>query len=408
MKKSIEHQIDYTYKFRLYPTKQQEQKLAQHFGCVRWTYNHFLDRRVKFYLNAKEKQLDKKHLNYYDDAREITELKQEFPWLKDVNSQSLQHALKNLEAGFNRFYKKLAKFPRFKNRRAKQSFQIPQHVKVKDDKLYVVKFREGIKVKIHRPIEGDIRRATISKNKAGQYFVCLGVQRYIKKLPKNKKAVGVDWGVKDLATCSNGKVFPNIRPYRNSEKKRRVLAKALSRRQKGSNGREKARRALAKIDLRIANIRNDHLHKISHQLVSENQTIVMEDLNVKGMLANRRLSKSVWDCSLYELTRQIAYKCEWYGREFIQVNRWFPSSKTCGHCGYVNDALTLSDREWTCPRCEAALDRDMNAAKNILRQGLHEKNRTVGTTEIADRHGVRPALSGQLSGSEAPLSLAAG
>ena len=399
---------DYTYKFRLYPTKEQETKLAKHFGCVRWAYNHFLDRRVKFYLDAKEQDLEKKSLNYNDDARELTIIKKEITWLNEVNSQSLQHALKHLESGFNRFYKKLAKFPRFKNRRAKQSFRVPQHVKVKDNRLHIVKFREGIKVELHREIEGKICNATISRNKAGQYHVCIGVQRHIPKLKPNENQVGVDLGVKTLVTCSNGKAYKNIKPYRNLQERRRIYAKALSRTVKGSCGREKARRKLAKLDLKIVNIRNDHLHKISNQLVSENQTIVMEDLNVKGMLSNRRLSKAIWDCSLSELTRQIKYKCKWYGRKFLQVSRWFPSSKTCGICGYVNDGLTLKDREWTCPRCEVKHDRDANAAKNILRQGLNQENRTVGTTEIADCLGVRPALSGQLIGSEAPPSLAAG
>lgn len=368
---------DYTYKFRLYPTQEQEIKLAKHFGCARWCYNYFLDRRVKFYLTAKEKDLAKKSLNYNDDAKALTELKQqtETEWLNEVNSQSLQHALKHLDSGFNRFYKKLAKFPKFKSRKSKQSFRVPQHVAVEDGKLYIVKFREGIEVNLHRPIEGEIRNATISRNKAGQYFVSIGVQRHIKKLPKSKRSVGIDLGVKALATCSDGTTFPNIKPYRTLEKKRRILAKNLSRAVKGSKGREKARRKLAKLDNRIRNIRQDCLHKISHRIVSENQTIVMEDLNVSGMMKNRKLSKSIWDCSLYELVRQITYKAKWYGREFLQVSRWFPSSKTCGNCGYINDTLTLSDREWTCPRCECKLDRDRNAACNILRQGLNENNR---------------------------------
>ena len=386
--------VNYTYKFRLYPTKEQETKLAKHFGCVRFVYNYFLNRRIKFYLKAKEQNLEKKSLNYNDDARELTSIKKEFTWLKEVNYQSLQHALKHLESGFHRFYKKLAKFPRFKNKRAKQSFHVPQRVRVEGNRLYITKFREGIKVKLHRPIEGKICNATIIKNKAGQYFVCIVVKRHIEKYEPNENQVGVDLGVKTLATCSDGKIFPNIKPYRTLERKRRILAKALSRKIKGSRGREKARRKLAKLDLKIANIRKDYLHKVSHKLVSENQTIVVEDLNIKGMMNNRKLSKSIWDCSLYELVRQIKYKCKWYGREFLQVSRWFASSKICGSCGYVNDGLTLADREWVCPRCSMKHDRDRNAAKNILRQGLNQENRTVGTTGIADRLGVRPALAG--------------
>jgi len=368
---------DYTYKFRLYPTKEQEIKLAKHFGCVRWIYNHFLDKRIKFYLEAKEKDLAKKSLNYNDDAKALTNLKKqtEVKWLNEVSCQSLQHALKHLDSGFNRFYKKLAKFPKFKKRNNKQSFRIPQHVKVENTKLYIVKFKEGIKINLHRQIEGKIRNATISKNCAGQYFVCIGVQRHIKHLPKIDKSVGVDLGIKSLATCSDGTEYKNIKPYRTLEKRRKVLAKNLSRSVKGSKGREKARKKLAKLDNYIRNARQDHLHKISHKIISENQTIVMEDLNVSGILKNRKLSKAIWDCSLSELVRQIEYKSKWYGREFLQVSRWFPSSKTCGNCGYINDNLTLKDREWTCSRCEMKHDRDVNAAKNILKQGLNEQNR---------------------------------
>lgn len=386
----MEQHTDYTYKFRIYPTKEQEIKLAKHFGCVRFVYNHFLDRRVKFYLESKEKDLEKKSLNYNDDAKELTKVKNELNWLNDVNSQSLQHALKHLDSGFNRFCKNLAKFPRFKKRNHKQSFRVPQHVEIRGNKLYIVKFREGIEIILHRPIEGEIRNATINKNKAGQYFACIGVQRHILKLPVMEKAVGIDLGVKSLVVCSNGETYPNIRPYRNLEKRRRVLAKALSRTKKDSKGREKARLRLAKLDNYIHNVRQDHLHKVSHKIVSENQTIIMEDLNVSGMMKNRKLSKSIWDCSLSELVRQITYKANWYGRNLVKISRWFPSSKTCGHCGYINDNLTLADREWECPRCKTKLDRDKNAAINILRQGMNKENRTVGITGIASCHGVRP------------------
>jgi putative transposase len=372
---------DYTYKFRLYPTKEQETKLAKHFGCVRWIYNHFLDKRVKFYLNAKEKDLAKKSLNYNDNCKDLTDVKVETKWLSEVNSQSLQHALKHLDSGFNRFYKKLAKFPKFKKKSNKQSFRIPQHVEVKEGKLYIVKFKEGIKLKLHREIQGEIRNATVSKNCANQYFVCIGVRRKINKYLFNDKSVGIDLGVKDLVTCSDGTIFKNIKPYRTLEKRRKVLAKSLSRTKKESKGREKARLKLAKLDNKIKNIRLDYLHKISHKIVSENQNIIMEDLNVNGMMKNRKLSKSIWDCSLYELVRQIQYKSKWYGREFLQVSRWFPSSKTCGNCNYINDNLTLNDRNWTCPRCEKQIDRDLNAAYNILRQGLNEQNR--GNHEVS-------------------------
>ena len=398
---------DYTYKFRIYPTPEQEIKLAKHFGCVRWCYNHFLDKRVKHYMTAKEQDLEKKSLNYNDDAKALTELKQETEWLNEVNSQSLQHALKHLDSGFNRFFKKLAKFPKFKSKNNKQSFRVPQHVKVEDNKLFIVKFKEGIEVKLHRQIEGEIRNATITKNCAGQYHVSIGVQREIKKLEHNDNVIGIDLGLKTLATCSDGTIFENIRPYRTLQARRRILAKNLSRTVKGSKGREKARKKLAKLDNHIRNIRQNHLHKVSHKIVSENQTIIMEDLNVSGMMKNRKLSKSIWDCSLSELVRQISYKSKWYGREFLQVSRWFPSSKTCNECGYINDGLTLADREWKCPRCETLHDRDFNASVNIKRQGLNEHNRGNHGDSCLPWHKTS-AQQGLPIGTEAPPSLAAG
>mgnify|MGYP003335589485 CR=1 FL=1 len=368
---------EYTYKFRLYPNKEQEIKLAKHFGCVRWCYNHFLDKRVKYYLESKEKNLKKKSLNYNDDAKALTEIKKKeaTKWLNEVNAQSLQHALKHLESGFNRFFNKLSKFPNFKKKNNKQSFRVPQNIKIKNNKLYITKFMEGIEIRLHRKIEGEIRNATVTKNCAGQYHVSIGVQREIKKLKPNNKVIGIDLGIKTLITCSDGTIYENIKPYRNLESRRRILAKNLSRTVKGSKGREKARRKLAKLDNYICNVRKDHLHKVSHKIVSENQTIIIENLNVSGMLKNRKLSKSIWDCSFSELVRQISYKSNWYGKELIQVSRWFPSSKTCSNCFYINDNLTLADREWNCPKCEIKHDRDLNAAINIKRQGLNQLNR---------------------------------
>jgi len=187
-----------------------------------------------------------------------------------------------------------------------------------------------------------------------------------------------------------------LKPFRKYEKRIRFLNKALSRCEKGSKGREKARRRLAKVHEKVADIRNDHLHKVSRTLVDENQVIVVEDLNLKGMMANRKLSKSIWDCSLFELVRQIKYKADWYGRQVVQVDRWFPSSKTCSKCHFIKDDLTLSDREWTCYRCKEVHNRDVNAAQNILVQGLNLLNKVsaVGTTVSAKCLGVSPASAG--------------
>jgi len=402
---------EYTYKFRLYPDNEQQVLLSKHFGCIRWVYNHFLDLRTKHYLDSKEKQLKKKSLNYFDDAKSLTEIKHqsETEWLSECNSQSLQHALKHLDGAFNRFFKKLGKYPRFKKRNSKQSFRVPQFVKVEDGRLFFPKFKEGIKIDQHRTIEGKIQNATILKNQAGQYFACIGVQREIETKPKTDKMVGIDLGIKTFAVCSDGTVYPNIKPFRSLEQRMRLRNKELSRTQKGSAGREKARRKLARLHLKIANKRNDHLHKTSSKIVDENQVIVLESLNVKGMMANRKLSKSIWDCSWSEFVRQIEYKSEWYGRTVVRVDRFFPSSKTCNHCGCINENLTLEDREWTCC-CGVRHDRDLNAARVILRQGQNLLNvATVGTTEIADCLGVRPDVKvRQPIGSETHPSLAGG
>jgi putative transposase len=306
-------------------------------------------------------------------------LKKEKTWLKETNSQVLQFSLKCLQTAYNNFFAKRAKFPRFHARKNKQTFTVPQHVSFEDGKIYFPKFNEGIKVKLHRKIEGTIRHATVSKNCAGQFFVAILVEREIKPLRKLKKEVGVDLGITTLAMPSSGKPFQNIRPYRNLEQKLRVLNKDLYRKEKGSKNREKVRLKLARLHNKISNIRKDHLHKVSRQIIDENQVICLEDLNIKGMLRNRCLAKPISDVSLSELVRQIEYKGNWYGRTVIKIDRWFPSSKMCSSCNYVMETLPLDVREWTCPHCECKHNRDRNAAKNILNEG----KRTVGITGLA-------------------------
>jgi putative transposase len=389
--------INYTYRFRLYPNVDQRRRLGQHFGVCRFVYNFFLDHRNQLYRENKERS------SYHKDCAKLTNLKQELDWIGDANSQSLQQELKNLDTTFNRFFKKQASFPRFHSKkRDKQSFRVPQFVSVSGDKIKFPKFREGITVNLHRAIEGDIKFATVSRNRAGQYYVSITVDREMEDLPRVNKEVGIDLGIKTLAVCSDGQVYENIKPYRTLENRIRILQKALSRSVKGSNTREKTKKKLAKLHQRIADIRNNHLHKVSHKIISDNQAIYMEDLNVTGMLRNHKLAKAIQDVSLYELVRQIGYKALWYGRTLTKIGRFYPSSKACSNCGFINEALTLADREWTCPRCKAKHDRDYNAAMNILYEG----KRTVGTTGLAGCPDVSPALSRQLVGSEIIGSLA--
>jgi putative transposase len=378
----------YTYKYRMTPNKEQQAKLAAHFGCVRFVYNHFLAQRKELYLQTKE------GTNYNKQAGELTELKKELTWLKDTNSQSLQHSLKCLQASYNNFFSRRTKFPRFHSRKGKQSFTVPQFVKVENKCIHFPKFNEGIKLRLHRPLEGEIKHATISRNKAGQFFACILVEKDIKPLPMRKTEVGIDLGISALATCSNGEVFENIRPHRNLQRRLRLMQKEVSRKEKGSKNREKARRRLARVHQKVADIRNDHLHKVSRSIVDENQIIVLETLNVSGMMRNHCLAKSIADVSLSELVRKIEYKARWAGRTFLQIDRWFPSSKTCSCCGFIVDKLPLDIREWTCPKCGEVHDRDYNASVNILCEG----KRTVGTTGIAYCPDVSPASSRQLVG----------
>lgn len=395
---------DYTYKMRLYPNKEQEVLLSKHFGSIRFVYNLFLDRRTKFYLEAKEKQLSKKTLTYVDMAKELTQIKskEETEWLNEINSQSLQHAIKHLDSAYNRFFKKLAKFPRFKSKKNKQSFRVPQFVTIEDGRIYFPKFKEGIRMDDHRGIVGEINYATITRNKAGQYYACIGVTREIAPKIKTNKTIGIDLGLKSLVVCSDGQRFDNIKTTKKYEKQLRLRQKELSRTKKGSKGRDKARLKVGKVQVKIANIRHNHLHQITSKLIRENQTIVCEDLSVKNMMANHCLAKSIGDASWGELVRQLTYKAGWYGKKVVKIDRFFPSSKTCSHCGYINDGLTLDQREWDCPRCQRNLDRDLNASQNILRQGLN--NLMVGTTKLAACPDVRPVSNnGQLVGAETHL-----
>lgn len=382
---------EYTYKMRLYPSEVQEKLLAQHFGSIRYVYNFFLDRKTKFYKEAKEKQLEKKTLTYYDMAKELALLKTqtETSWLSEVNAQSLQHALKHLDAAYTNFFKKLARFPRFKSKKNKQSFHVPQSMKVGIGKIYIPKFREGIRMDDHRRVEGEINSVTITKNVAGQYYACIGVTRNIEPKPHVTKTVGIDLGIKTLVTCSDGIQFENIKTIKKYEKLLKIRQQGLSRTKKGSNSRAKARLKVGKIKVKVSNVRHDYLHKITSKLISENQTVVCEDLSVDNMVKNHSLAKSILDASWGVLVRQLTYKAGWYGRELVKIDRFYPSSKTCSQCGYINDNLTLGMREWDCPECKTHLDRDLNASMNIERQVL---KRTVGNTGIATcpdvRHGI--------------------
>jgi putative transposase len=369
-------QVNLAYKFRLYPNEEQKILLAKHFGSCRFVWNYFLNERKEFYLKNKE-EIEAKRikggLNYYDNAKELTQLKQkeEYKWLNECNSQSLQSCLKHLDGAYKMFFRKTHKFPNFKNKHHKQSFTIPQFFKLENKKIYFPKFKDGIKVKEHRKLEGKFVVATISKNTANQYYVSIIVEKEVASLEKLQTAVGIDLGIKDFATLSNGIVYENIKPLRKKMKKLKFLQRQLSKAKNGSKNRKKRQLRLAKYHLKISNIRKDYLHKITNQVSKENQFVGMENLNVAGMMKNHKLAQSIADVSWHEFKRQLEYKCKWRGRELVIIDRFFPSSKLCNICNIINQELTLKDRVWTCKNCDTTHQRDLLASTNILRQAFN-------------------------------------
>lgn len=358
--------IHKTYKFKISPNKEQAELMSQHFGSTRFVWNYFLAGRKQSYLDSK------KSLSYHDNARTLVALKKTdgFSWLKDVNSQALQASLKDLDTAYGRFFKKQAMFPRFKKKGlCVDSFRCPQKVKIVEGKLRIPKFK-SIKLKIHRGIEGKILFATISKTRTDKYFAAITCEIEHEQLPKIDKSIGIDLGIKSLAVCSDGTVFKSIKTTKKYAKKLTYEQRQLSKKKKGSNNRTKQRKQVALVHEKIKNIRIDNVHKITTQAVRDNGIIAIEDLNVSGMIKNHNLAKAIADASWYELTRQLEYKSEWNDRSLVKIDRFFPSSKLCSVCNFINQNLTLKDRKWTCPSCKSVLDRDLNASQNILKQGL--------------------------------------
>lgn len=366
-----------TYKFRIYPNAVQREWFARQFGACRFVYNHFLRARIDYYAAHKDDPT-KKGLTYHDTALALTQLKKAegYEWLKETNSQALQHALRDLDTAYNNFFNKRAQFPRFKSKRGEQAFHIPQFFKVDGNHLILPKIG-AVKMVVHRPIEGVVRNVTIRKTPAGRYFAMLACRVELPEPPSKQGEVGIDVGLKSFLVTSKGEVVEHPRHLLKAEKRLKRLQRSLSRHKKGSNNREKVRLRVARQHEKVANARQDFLHKLSRRLVDENQVICAEDLNVKGMLANHHLAKRIADSGWGELFRQLAYKGEWYGTDFHQIHRFFPSSKRCHICGYIYQDLRLSEREWVCPECGTNHDRDKNAAINIEIFGCAE--RTGGT-----------------------------
>ncbi len=362
------------YKYRLYPTDEQKVLFAKTFGCCRYVYNWALEKKITAY---KE---ENKNLRYCDLSRiMVHELKVSNPWLQEVYSQSLQGALFNMFSAFENFFRdnERFKFPRFKSRKNRQCYKCSQGCRVNFSKgtVYIPKVKE-VPALLHRKFEGKIKTTSIIKTPSGKYFVSILVDTNTSELPTStptdKTTLGIDLGIKTLAVCSDGRTFDNPKNLHKSMKRLMLLQRRLSRKQKGSSNRNKARIKVARLQEYISNQRKDHLHKITYALTHDSQvrTICIEDLNVKGMTKNHKLAQSINDASFGIFRTMLEYKCKWYGVNLVKIDRFAPSSKTCNKCGYVYKGLKLSERSWTCPECGTRHDRDYNAACNIKDIGL--------------------------------------
>ena len=365
--------------------------MARHFGCVRFIYNYFLNQLDEQYkANGKSD-------NFYAQTKALTILKNQesTSWLKDVNAQSLQFALKCLESSYTKFFNKKAKHPRFKSKRSKNSFTVPQSVTIDGNKLFILKFREGIKCRVHREIKGKIGKVTITKTPSGKYFASiLTKEEYDTPLKKTNKSIGVDMGLKDLLVTSEGEVLKNNKYTRKYRNKLKVAQQYLSRKVKGSKGFENQRLKVARLYEKIVNSRNDYLHKCSISLIRRYDIIYIEDLNVKDMEQNHHLAESIADASWSRFVTMLTYKADWNDKKVIKIDRYFPSSQTCSACGYVNpETKNLSVRKWECPHCHTKHNRDVNAAINILHFGLNKTS--VGVVDYTDGKDVKSSMKSE-------------
>ena len=358
-------------KYRIYPNSSQKELIHKHCGNVRFLYNLALETKTMAYIGSKV------NLSRYDLQKQIVDLKKELPWLKETNSQSLQVALLDLDTAYSNFFKGHADFPKFKKKSNRGSFNVPQNVIVSDGRLIIPKFKEGIKINMHRDLVGVVKQATISFTPTGKYFVSILCDTKedapLKPRITEENSVGIDLGIKDFAVTSEGEVIDNPKFLRNSIGRLKVLQRRASKKQKGSSNRKKANKRVAVLHEKITNQRKDFLHKTSTKLIRENQTICLENLGISNMIKNHNLAQSISDVSWEEFNRMIEYKAEWYGVNVLRIGRFELSSKTC-ECGSINKELTLSDRVWECKSCGQVNERDLLAAKNIKKFALKENS----------------------------------
>lgn len=375
-----------TLKYRIYPTNTQKELIAKHIGACRFVYNLALETKITAYKGTKH------DFSAYDLIKQLPDLKKELPWLKEVYSHSLQQSILIMDTAFKKFFKG-AGYPKFKSKHNnKQSFVVPESVKVENDRLSIPKFREGIKIVLHRPITGTIKRAVIKKTPTDKYFVSLYVdtgKEKPEKVPvKEETTVGIDLGIKNFVITSKGEIFDNKKYLHKAQSKLKYVQRKYSK-YKG----KRTKHRLAILHEKVSNQRKDYLHKVSTQLIRENQTIALETLTVKNMFKNHYLAQAIGDASWGMFVNMLKYKADWYGKNILRIETLAPSSKTCSCCGYINKELTLKDRSWTCPKCGSKLDRDINAAINIKNFAL---TKNVSGTDTKTRNEL-PSLEGVMT-----------
>lgn len=361
------------YKYRIYPNNDQKVQIAKTFGCCRFVYNQTLAYRKVSYEKEK-KSMSRTDCNNFCNR----ELKKEHEWLKEVDKFALTNAIYNMDSAYQKFFKEHAGYPKFKRKHDSHKSYTTNFtngniaVDFEKGKVKLPKLKE-VKAKLHREFSGKIKSATVSQTPSGKYYVSILVEGDHEVLPHTKQNIGLDLGIKDLCITSDGKKYKNSKTIKKYEWKLAKLQRQLAHKKKGSNNYCKKKKQIALCHEKIRNTRKDYLHKVSHEIISENQVIVSENLRIKNMVKNHHLAKAISDASWYELTRQLEYKAKWNGRKYIKIDTFYASSQLCSVCGYQNpDIKDLSVRTWICPKCGAKHDRDINAAKNILAEGLRQ------------------------------------